>query len=542
MTADMMALREYQRETIDAVVKAWAAGMRRPAVVLPTGAGKSVITAHLANEYTAREGKRVLVLVHRNELALQAVAKLHSVAPHLSIGKVKAESDEIHADIVVASVQTLSRPNRLARLIGSPARPIGLVVHDECHHSASPSWLAVANAFSDAVHTGFTATLARGDGVGLGDVWEEVVYTRSVLWMVSKGFLVDARQIEVTADGLDLAAVKRSGGDYSDRALGAAMVESGVGAVIAAAYREHAADRPGIVFTPTVAAAHDTAQELEKQDIRAAVVQASTPTEERSRVYEASRTGEVQVIVNCGILTEGADFPWISCVVPRMTQSAGLWIQMAGRGLRLWPGKPDALILSIGGSSGRIRTLIDLEPGVVESIRPGESLAEAAVRTEEEGNRRAPAGSLAFALKHRELDLFAATGMNWLRTDAGVMFIPVEGGYLLLWPSAVTPGNWDVRVAPAQGRKFPVIHADLPMGTAMAWAETEADLTRDAGTGDLSGSRARWRKEPAGTAQLAKARGLGLTVAPGARKGDVTDLISVRLASMKFDRYVGVIA
>lgn len=139
--------REYQTECIDAVWSAWDNGMQRPAVVLPTGSGKTVIFAHLSRQFTeinreTGEPHRVVILVHRDELADQAIDKIRSIAPELSVGKVKAADNETHADVMVCSVQTLARSARLRNLVDDQRRfgRIGLVVVDEAHHAAAQSY------------------------------------------------------------------------------------------------------------------------------------------------------------------------------------------------------------------------------------------------------------------------------------------------------------------------------------------------------------------------------------------------------------------
>lgn len=526
-----LSLRDYQAEAIEAVEQAWSRGMRRPGVVLPCGAGKTVIFARIASDFiAARPRERVLVIVHRDELAGQTLEKLRSTDPDLRVGKVKAGDNEVGASVVVASVQTASRPNRLAQLVASQQRygPFRRIITDEVHLAAVPSYWRIYDAFPEALHLGVTATLARGDGRGLGREVDEVVYTRSVLWMISRGYLCDVRGADVTADGLDLDAVKRSGRDYRAGDLGAAMIESGANKVMAHAYRQHAADRPGIAFTPDVASAYDAAKELENRGVTSAVVTGETPLDERARIYTASRTGAVQVICNCAVLTTGTDFPWISCIVPRATKSETLWIQMAGRGLRTWPGKRDALILSVAGATGKIRTLVDLAPGQVPDVRPGETLAEAAVREEERRESRVRAGSLAFSLKHRDMDLFAAASQNWLTTDAGVLFIPVARSFLFLWPRE--DGTWDVGGAPPAG-PWQRLRTGLPLGTAQAWAETFAD-ERSPVRSDTSAS---WRRKAPSPGVRAAARSMGIDVPDSWRAGDVSDAIAVRAASRKFD-------
>jgi hypothetical protein len=246
------------------------------------------------------------------------------------------------------------------------------------------------------------------------------------------------------------------------------------------------------------------------------------------------------VIVNCGVLTEGFDAPWLTCVVPKITKSEPLFQQMVGRVLRTFPGKRDALVLTVGGTGGKLRTLVDLAPGSVKTIRQGETLADAVVREAEEGNVKIKAGSPAFSLRHRDTDLFAASKSAWLRTAGGVMFIPVSDGEVFLWPGQ--GGTWQVRYAPRKARKWPRLHDGLSLEMAMAWGETEAE-DRDHGAGmaaSLSSRSASWRvrKEAPTRPQLDTARIWGVDVPEGATRAQVSDLLSITVATRKFDHHM----
>lgn len=543
-------LRDYQREAIDAVFDAWTQGLKRPAIVLPTGAGKTVVFAHLIKQFREQQsqplrarsferGSRVIVLVHRDELADQAIAKIRAVAPDLNVGKVKAEANDVDADVMVCSVQTLAVQRRRGQIkeMQQSAGDVGLIITDECHHAAAVSYQKVYDAFPDALQLGVTATMARGDGVGLGSVWEEVVYSKSVLWMISKGYLTDVKATRVDVKGLDLSDVKASRGDYQAGDLGRALMESQADDVIARAYVEHAKDRPGVVFTPTVETAHAAADGLNAAGVRTAVVSGETPTDERRQIFDDFRTGKVQVLANCMVLTEGFDAPWASCaVIARPTQSQPLYVQMVGRVLRPWPGKADALVLDVvGASSLKLRTLIDLAPGMVESVQEGELLADAVVREAEVADQVAPAGSIAFSLKNREVSMFAASEHAWTRTRKGVLFINCGDTTVFLWPSYVAPGTWDV-CGVAKGYAIQdsqrTQYVNLDLSSAMAWGEAVAE--------DHSGfgvtKSAPWRKKKPSDKLAAFAGRLGI-VADGRRAGDVSDDISTELESRRFDPY-----
>lgn len=546
--ADKLPLRAYQREAIDAVFEAWSDGMRRPAVVLPTGGGKTVIFSHLTSEYAARnKGQRAVILVHRDELADQALAKLKDVAPHLSSGKIKAEFNDVHAQVMVCSVQTLARERRLHDLLASQRLfgDIGLVITDECHHGAAPTYTKIYNALSSANHVGVTATLIRGDGVGLGNVWDDVVYTKPLMWMIQQGYLVQPSGVSVPVDSLDLSSVKRSRGDYQLGQLEDALQESGAMAVAAQAYADHGAGRPGVIFTPTVATAVDAAQELKARDIPTEVISGETPREERLRIFREYREGRIQVLANCMVLTEGWDAPWAEvAVIARPTQSQGLYIQMVGRVLRTWPGKTSALVLDIVGATttNRLKTLVDLEPGMFPEKQPcmdceripcvcvcpecGKRRARCTCPKEQRELtwNAAPAGAV---------DLFAGSSSAWLRTAAGGWFIPAGDDMVVLWPEGEE--MFSVAVAPKNpNEKWTKVHDSLPMGTAMAWAEAEAEERG----GALGRKGARWRKNKATDKQVDYAHRLGITVPEGIRAGELGDLISIRIGTARLDRFI----
>jgi hypothetical protein len=205
--------------------------------------------------------------------------------------------------------------------------------------------------------------------------------------------------------------------------------------------------------------------------------------------------------------------------------------------LRTWPGKSDALVLDVSGSDAGISTLIDLAPGVMDEVKEGESLAEAAIREEEEKDHVIPSkyGSVAFELKHRDMDLFKGSSHAWLRTYGGAMFLAAgNAGSIVLWPEKEA-GTWGVAFAPPlRGRQWTLIHTGLSMSMAQAWAESEVESR----TGHLAygvEKDARWRANKAADGQIRNARSMGLTVREGASKGEVADQISVYQSSRIID-------
>ena len=545
-----LKMRSYQRECIDALFGAWSDGMKRPAAVLPTGAGKTVIFSHLIDQWHKGSeaigvkglewistGRRVIVLVHRDELADQAIAKIRAVAPHLSVGKVKAQDQEIHADVMVCSVQTISRHGRRTDLVNAQlaSGPVGLIITDECHHAAAKSYQDVYAAFPEALHAGFTATLERGDGVGLGSTWDDVVYSRSLLWMVKHGYLVAPRAYTEDTAGLDLKAVKTTGGDYQSGDLGRALEESDLALSLPAVHRDRAGERPTIVFTPTVATAHQLSEAFTEFGSPSAMVSGETPREDRLRIFEDFRLGRTRVLVNCMVLTEGFDAPWASCaVIARPTRSRSLYVQMVGRVLRPWTGKTDALVLNVAGAGGKLCTLIDLEPGAVEEVKEGEALDEALEREEEEAAAEQEGREIrARQVKLTEVSLFQASRSAWLSTRGGVMFISAGEYTFFLWPSKAEPGRWDVCWMDKRGAARISPHTGLDVEMAMSWAEAEAE---DHGSFSVS-RKASWRSGKPTAAMESYADMLGIDHT-GMKKAELSDAISVTKESRRLDPHL----
>lgn len=545
----MIELRDYQKSAISAVHGAIERGVTRPAVVLPTGAGKTVIFAHPDFRAPYAHG-RMLVLVHRDELAVQAVAKLRAAAPQARVGRVQAGLDETDRDIIVASVPTLARANRRERL----ARDVSLIVVDEAHHATARTYVDVLRHFGafDGVPTvGFSATLARADDARLGDIWQEVVTQVDVTDGIRGGWLVDVRGKRVAIEGLDLADVRRSRGDYSERDLGEHLEAADAPEQVAESYAELAGDRQGIAFWPTVDVARDGADAMSEAGVPAEVVTGETSSADRAAVYDRYRRGQTQVISSVMVLTEGFDMPQASCaVVARPTRSAPLYVQMTGRVLRPWhlpvpgyPTKRDALILDVVGATAdhRLATLADLSTTVKVAPEGDVSLVEAADSelSEQERADAISAGEIDPRTGRRtirDVALFNERASVWLRTPAGHWFIPAGDWLVFLWPDS-TPGLWSIGGAPTRrslGRA-----RQLEAGLTLDWAMQRAEMyarqaVSQVSKGALDKKDAKWRSRPAQPgAQLDYAKSLGWRPVPGTvpTKGELSDAISTAIAA-----------
>lgn len=546
---DELALRPYQDEAIGEVFGKIHEGKKRLAIVLPTGSGKTVIFSYMIRHWhsTWHMPGRSLVLVHRDELVNQAVKKLYDIAPHLNVGIVQAGQNE-HAgkDVIVGSVQTLRNLARLDDMVSSGR--IGLVVVDECHHATAASYRTIMRELgcydegSGALALGFTATLTRNDSTSLGDVWQEVAYRKDILDLImpdkaGNKYLCNVRGKRVEVNGLSLEDVAMKSGDYEAGSLGKALLSSDAPDFVADAWIEHAKDKPGMLFTPTVETAMAFSDALNAKGITAQPIWGAMNRDDRRVTLGNAFKERTQVLVNCMVLTEGFDWPRAEVSgIARPTTSAGLYIQMAGRALRLHPDKNEALILDFVGASQdhRLATIADLTSRRIELVYPDESLLDAVLREQKVQN---PALK-DYIITWQDVNLFEGSKAAWNKTYKGIWFISTKEWVHFLWPGS-EPGMYDVGLCSIRGSKWERLHKNIPLELAMSWAETEA-FGADSDTYLMSLSRrdASWRrkKEKPSEKQINYAKGLGLVVPEGALKRDVSDMIDRHLISRLLDK------
>ncbi len=389
-----MQLRPYQREAIAAVVEARRRGVRRMVLALPTGSGKTVIFSELIRQ--ARHP--VLVLAHRDELVAQARAKIEdalrrnagdrrSVA--VERGASRASRD---AEVVVASIRSLHE-GRIGKALAG--RDIRLVIYDECHHAVAESnykvleQIGVFAADWPGTLVGFTATTRRADGRGLGEVFEEIVYERSLRQMIDEGYLRPLRGLRFSTTA-DLCAVTMRGDDFDEEELEEAVDVQSRNLLVARAIQDCARDRRTIAFCVGVGHAENLARALREIGVPAAMVCGEMPRADRVRTLRQFRDGALWVITNVGVLTEGFDDPGVSAVaMVRPTRSPSMYLQCVGRGMRLSEDAEDCLVLDfVDLSALDIVTTATLD--AAPKGEPRDVGAEAEPEGEEEEKHQAP--------------------------------------------------------------------------------------------------------------------------------------------------------
>jgi superfamily II DNA or RNA helicase len=334
-----MKLRPYQNECVTRVFSDWDSGSNRCLAVLCTGAGKTIIASAVAN-IVKQQGGKLLFLAHRSELLTQAQDKFLR-ACGLESGLEKAESCAHGHDIIVGSVQSLTREKRLEKF-GKDY--FSHIIVDECHHSMSDSYLRVLDYFDSAKVLGITATPDRADKKNIGKVFDSLSYEYDIRKAVKEGFLV--RPIAKTIPlEIDISGINMKGGDFDEEEV-AQRLEAMMGE-IADKIIEYAHDKKCAIFTPLIRTSK-ALEQIMKDKGYANVIEvngASPDRKERLQKFESMQAP--CAIVNSMLLTEGWDDPTVDCIINlRPTKSRSLYVQIIGRGLRLNPPlKKECLIL-----------------------------------------------------------------------------------------------------------------------------------------------------------------------------------------------------
>jgi hypothetical protein len=289
---------------------------------------------------------------------------------------------------------------------------------------------------------GVTATTKRFDKLGLRNVFQKIVYESSIRTMVKAGYLSDIRGYR-TNTGVDLVKVKTSRGDFVEAELSVMVNTPERNEKVVASYIEHAMGKKAVCFAAGIQHAHDLAVVFNTQGIVARAISGKTPDDERKSILRAFPAGEIQVLCNCNILTEGYDEPSISCILlARPTKSATLYTQMVGRGTRKYPGKADCIVIDFTDKAHDVCALPSLLGLSVDEMTKGESLLD-----EIEKDERAKRGSNAIRKdigRLEEFDLLGNSVFRWIQAGNE-------------WRLPIEPGLWGVLVPDDNGDKYKTI-------------------------------------------------------------------------------------
>jgi superfamily II DNA or RNA helicase len=369
-----MQLAPYQNNAIQASLDALVfEGIQRQLVQMATGAGKTIYAGGLAQAFL-QPGQRMLYVAHREGILEHAMEEFAHFLPHTSMGIVQADRDECDKSYVFGMIQTIQNPERLTRILRHG--PIALLFVDECHRALAPTWRHMIERVMtpDTLLVGMTATPMRSDHRSLRTIFQDCVYSIGILDLIALDppLLCDLRRIQVVVPDLSLKSLKRSdAGDFDEQELALAVAKSRTRHRLAleAIHRYAKTDGelwPGLAFCVDVADAIAFAKLANGSGIPAAVIHGKTPKPERDAILSAFDEGDIKLIVNVNVFTEGIDLPKARYVVVlRHTTSQGLYIQIVGRVSRLLKGERDLPLDQRTKKEGLIFDVCDNDHSVI---------------------------------------------------------------------------------------------------------------------------------------------------------------------------------
>lgn len=455
----MLELRDYQQECVDRVLAAYKENpFDCELLVLPCGAGKTVIFSTVIDALARAYGLMAVVIAHRDELLRQAKDKYLQVRPSAVIGKVGGGIAEYGGEVTVCGIATISRPNHIKQLKNLYGDGKGLIiVVDEAHHVAANGYQTVLNAFPQAFKLFVTATPDRLDGKKILD--KKPLYECYLTDMVQWGYSCPPRAIAIKTQ-VDLNKVDTSMGDFNQHQLDLAVNTPKRNQLVLNKYQEHTPGECGIGFGCTVAHCEVLAYCFNENGVPSAVVSANTSLEEREKLYKDLETGVIRIIWNVDILTEGADFPFVRVILmTRPTKSRALYVQCVGRGSRLFPNKEFFTILDLTDNCLKHRLQpMNLNKMLGKELKDGETLTEALEREEEEKKQKEASEREAQVRKLKEkrvkdihIDLLQK--LEWVDLPGGgfVLTVGAEKHRIAIIPSKKQIDMFDVwaRLAPA---------------------------------------------------------------------------------------------
>jgi DNA repair protein RadD len=385
-----MQLRDYQRDAVDSVFEYWQSEAGSPLIVLPTGAGKSIVIATFIRELL--EGwpdMRILCVTHVKELLTQNAQELLGIWPYAPVGFYSAGLGrrDARAQIIFGGVQTIA--NKAAAL-----GHIDIVFVDEAHlmpRNAETQYgkllAGLREINPDLKLVGLTATPFRlGEGLlheGEGAIFDAIAYDKPIGELIADGYL--CRPVSKgMSTGYDLTGVGKTGGDYKQGALQAAVDKIDINRAVVDEIMGYAHDRKTwLLFCSGVEHAYHMRDEIRSRGISCETVAGETPPAERERILADLKAGKIRAVTNNSVMTTGTNIPRIDLLAMcRPTLSASLYIQMVGRGLRLAQGKRDCLVLDFAGN---VRKHGPIDAVTASAARKGDGDAPVKICPPEEG-------------------------------------------------------------------------------------------------------------------------------------------------------------
>ena len=336
-----MPLRDFQERDVERIREA-VMRVGSAVYVLATGGGKMWIAADISRR-TIAKGHQVAIMVHRRELVKQSINTLSEACPGMSIGVESAGWPSMPwALLQVGSVASMVRR-------GPRIKP-RVVIWDECHHSRAKTWELVKAMWPDAAHIGMTATPQRLDGKGLGEHFAEMVLGPNIPDLVEQGYLAPCRILTLPSHFQREKMRQDRNGELRRQDVDEQVTDAVIADAVNA-YTTYAMGKRAIFFGVHTGHSKRVCEGLRERGVRAEHVEGTDPTARRDRIMNELRTGGLDVVGNCDLISEGFDAPACEVIIMGSpTQSVTRYLQQAGRAMRPGIGKT-ALILDCAGNA-----------------------------------------------------------------------------------------------------------------------------------------------------------------------------------------------
>ena len=580
----MFKLRDYQEECLETIITKARTGTTKQVVVLATGLGKTVIFGHLPSKVKAK-GKKTLIIAHREELLIQAKKKLGQIDPGLVIGieQGKNSIDDVSlVDVVVASVQTIGRKGS-ERIKKFDPKDFGLIIIDECHHATASTYMNVLEYFGalkgkpnnrkNIVLLGVTATPNRSDHVGLDKVFDAITFSYTLRKGIENKYLSNIRAYTVRTH-TDLSHVHTRGGDFIDKELAEAIDTEERNKLVVDSYLDICPNEKALVFAANVAHVENLTKYFKSMDVPTEYIIGATDSDKRREILDKYTSGEIKVLINCAVLTEGFDEPSIQAVfMARPTKSSVAYSQMIGRGTRLYEGKESLKLVDFVDNTGKnsvasLPALMGVKVGPLKvkgklitetveqlekilDLHPDFDFSDIDDWSEENINKIV-----------EEIDIFAHAQIpEEVKENSQFTWGNFADGYRLKFPKQETTHE-EVRIMKNMLSQYEVTHfvyeAQIPsqLNNYKKWKKTsesviitgkdiakvfeEADVWVEENQADSSSmfkQTAKWRKDGASEKQLALLKKFHVAIPKqGLLKGEASILIDKALNGHKLNR------